>query len=355
MSAPTVDIIVPVWNSPFETRACLAAILEHSPEARLIIVDNGSSRETELMLEEFSEPLGGRGLFIKTERNVGLIPAINMGLARSDSDYAVIVRPHVTVKAGWLKVLLDVADTTGASIVSPLFKGAGAPLLEPLAPNCPTMESCTVSFATLLMRGEMRVLAGSFDERLDGGEWCLKEYVRRAAAKGYRTCVTSRSKLVCEAEPLFGSRDRRLEMLNKSRLAYLELWGLPRHYVVYFGKATDAASLDDSISAILDGARQGHRFTLLLHHRQRSYFRRTGWHGLHTGIELYGISILSPKRDLKRKMGLLQAGSPDLLAVRGSDCIQFPGVETAIDLEELILVLGAHSTCLFSQRTEVSA
>ena len=102
MNSPSVDIIVPVWNNLFETRACLAAILEHSPEARLIIVDNGSSRETELMLEEFSESLGESGLFIKSERNIGLLPAINMGLARSDSDFAVNVRPHVLVNAGWL-------------------------------------------------------------------------------------------------------------------------------------------------------------------------------------------------------------------------------------------------------------
>jgi len=355
MISPTVDIIVPVWNSPFETRACLAAILTHSPAARLIIVDNGSSRETELMLEEFSEPLGGRGLFIKTERNMGLIPAINMGLANSDSDYAVIVRPHVTVSAGWLKILLDVADTTGASIVSPLFKGTGAPHLPNLAPDCKLMESCTVSFAALLMRGEMRVLAGAFDERLDGGEWCLKEYVRRAASEGYRTFITSRLTLMCDIESVFGSSARRLEMSENSRSSYLAAWGVSRHYVVYFGKKVDTSSLSDAIEAILDGARQGHRFTLLLYHRQCSDFRRKGWNSLHTGIELSGISMLFPKRDLKRKLAILQARSPDLLAVRGSDDIHFPQPDTSIPLEELISVLRVHSTTLPAQSSEVSS
>ena len=98
MTTPSVDIIVPVWNTPFETRACLASILTYSPEARLIIIDNGSSRETELMLEEFSEPLGEQALFITTERNIGLVPAINRGLASSDRDFAVIVRPQVRRK-----------------------------------------------------------------------------------------------------------------------------------------------------------------------------------------------------------------------------------------------------------------
>ncbi|MBI5483371.1 MAG: glycosyltransferase [Deltaproteobacteria bacterium] len=354
MKSPTVDIIVPVWNSPFETRACLAAILEHSPEARLIIVDNGSSRETEIMLEEFSEPLGERGLFIKTERNVGLVPAINMGLARSDSDYAVIVRPHVMVNAGWLKVLLDVAESTGAGIVSPLFRGAGAPQLAALVPGCTVMESCKVSLATLLLRGEMRVLTGTFNDGLDGGEWCLNEYVRRVASGGYRTCITSRAILMCDVEPVFGSQERRLEMQQNSRLAYLSAWGLPRHYVVYFGKEADAASLGDFIEVALDGARQGHRFTLLLHRRQYSDFRRMGWNGLHTGIELNGISLLFPQRDLQRQMSLLKTGSPDLLAVRGSESAAFPALETAISLDELIQTITKHSTCLSAQLREES-
>jgi glycosyltransferase involved in cell wall biosynthesis len=355
MKSPSVDIIVPVWNSPFETRACLAAILEFSPEARLIIVDNGSSRETELMLEEFSERLGEHGLFIKSERNVGLIPAINMGLTRSDSDFAVIVRPHVMVNKGWLQVLLDAAETTGASIVSPLFTGAGAPLLPALTAGCTLLESCTVSFSTLLMRGEMRIIAGIFDEQLDGGEWCLAEYVRRAASRGYRTCITSNAVLACDAEPVFGSAERRQEMAKNSRAAYLAAWGVSRHYAVYFGKEADASNLSNSIETILEGARQGHRFTLLLHRRQHSNFRRLGWNALHTGIELYCVSMLLTKRDLQRKLAQLQAVSPDLLAVRGSDGVPFPLVVTAIPIHELVAAIAANYKGPAAKPMEVSA
>ena len=344
MNSPTVDIIVPVWNNHFETRACLAAILAHSPEARLIIVDNGSSRETELMLEEFSEPLGERGLFIKSERNIGLVPAINMGLARSDSDFAVIVRPQVLVNAGWLATLLSEAETAEAGIVSPLFSGKSAPSLPGLAPGCTLMESCTVSFAVLLLRGEMRVLAGTFDERLDGGEWCLKEYVRRVAEKGYRTCITARVVVDCGAESQFGSTERRAEMDNSSRKFYLDRWGDSRDYVVYFGNGAQAAQLSDTIDTILDAARRGHRFTLLLHRRQYSDFRRLGWNGLHTSIKLHGLSMLLTQRDLQRSLALLQGDSPDLVPVRGESGTTIPGFETAIPLEELTAVISGHPT-----------
>jgi len=352
MISPTIDILVPVWNYPFETRACLAAIITHSPGTRLIVVDNGSSRETQLMLEEFSDSLGDQGLFITSERNIGLVAAINMGLARSDSDYTVIVRPHVTVQAGWLEALVKAAEATGAGIVSPLFSGADAPHLPSLVPGCTTMESCTVSFTALLLRTEMRMVAGAFDEHLDGSEWCLKEYVRRVAAHGYRTCITGRTRLSCSAGQQFGSVLRRNEMTLNSRSMYISRWGIDRHYCMYFGTKTDAGSLGDVVAAVLDGARQGHRFTLLLHRRQYADFRKMGWNGLHTGIELNRISFLFPLRDLQRKVTALRTSSPDIVMVQGGDGISFPGGDAAIPLEELLVSIRAHSTVVAEHSQE---
>ncbi|MDD2541673.1 MAG: glycosyltransferase [Desulfuromonadaceae bacterium] len=352
MNSPTIDILVPVWNDPFETRACLAAILMHSPGVRLIIVDNGSSRETELMLEEFSESLGDQGLFIKSEKNIGLVAALNLGLARSDSDYTIIVRPHVSVQAGWLEALVSTAETTGAGIVSPLFRGADAPPMPALDSGCTVMESCTVSLATLLLRTEMRVVAGTFDEGLDGNEWCVKEYVRRVAAFGYRTCITSCVSLSCSAGQQFGSAQRRNSMIENSRSVYISRWGAGSHYCVYFGTDAKTGSLGDTIAAICDGARQGHRFTLLLHRRQYADFRKNGWHGLHTGIVLQRISSLFPLRDIQKKIRMLQSVSPDLVMVRGSSGTIFPGVDSAISQNELLSGLRINTTNSAEQHQE---
>lgn len=339
MSSPTVDIIVPVWNSPFETRACLAAILEHSPAARLIIVDNGSSRETELMLEEFSEPLGERGLFIKSERNVGLVPAINMGLARSDSDCAVILRPHTHVTPDWLSGLLDAARSPQTGIISPVFSGRDTSRHPSITAESSLMETFDASFSALALKGEMHMLIGGFDEDMDGGEWCLKDYVRRAWSRGYHTCVTSRSRVVFGKETVFGSDLRRQRQLLASRASYLGRWGLARHYSIYFGGKTDAGTLTDSIETILEGARQGHSFTLLLHRRQASDFRRIGWNALHTGISIKCLSLLMPQRDLSRQLHALKTAVPDTILVRGMDDAAFHGAETAIPFHEMAAVI----------------
>jgi hypothetical protein len=211
-----------------------------------------------------------------------------------------------------------------------------------------------VSFDTLLLRTEMRVVAGAFDEHLDGNEWCLKEYVRRVAAFGYRTCITGRCCLSCSAGQQFGSAQRRNEMIQASRAAYQSRWGLPRHYCVYFGSEADAGSLGDAVTAILDGARQGHRFTLLLHRRQHSVFRKMGWNCLHTGIELHRLPLLYPMRNFQRKITALRNVSPEILAVRGCSGVAFPGVDAAISFEELLSGITAHSTTVTGHLQEAS-
>lgn len=345
MTSPTVDIIVPVWNNPFETRACLVAILTHSPEARLIIVDSGSSRETELMLEEFSEPLGEHALFITSERNVGLVPAINMGLASSDRDFTVVIRPHVMVAGGWLKALLETAEKTQAGIVSPVYRGSGAPAISRPLPGYAQTESFSLSFATLLLRGTMRTALGGFDEGLDGGKWCLRDYIRRAEANGYHTCVSARPELVCGQETVFGSPQRRQEQARLSRDCYRSRWGVAHHYCLYFGPEMQAADLSDSLENIVAAARRGHRFTLLLHRKQAKEFRKRGWVGLHTGVTICPLPLLGSSRRLIRLLAALQSADPDMILVRGSEGVHFPGSGVTIPMNE---IAASHADCISS-------
>ena len=336
MPSPSVDIIIPVWNNPFETRACLAAILEHSPEARLIIIDNGSSRETELMLEEFSESLGEQARFITSERNIGLVPAINRGLDSSDADFAVIVRPQVMVDRDWLKPLLDAAGLPQVGIVTPVFRGSGSPAVARPVTGCALMETFSLSFATLLIRGELQKQLGGFDEGLDGAEWCLRDYIRRAESSGYRTCVSAQPELTCGQETIFGSPERRQGQAQLSRDIYLSRWGAARHYCLYFGPEADAAGLSGTVEALVAAARQGHRFTLLLHRRQFKEVRRRGWYGLHTAIAICSLPLFGAQRSLARQFAALQAADPDLIPVRGSEEVIFPGAAAAMYLAEVV-------------------
>ncbi len=308
MPAPTVDIIVPVWNNPHQARTCLSAILAHSPGARLIILDNGCDRRTQQMLEEFSEPLAENCLLISSERNLGLVPAVNLCLSRSDGDCALIVRPHVTVTPGWLEPLLQASD---GGMASPLFSGPGAAVAVRKVRGCSQMETFDLSFDTLALKTELFILLGGFNEKLDGGLWCLRDYVCRAVARGYRACVTFDSTVECAAAPLLGSEARRREQVQASRDSCVSRWGEGRHFGVYFGRDRGAESLAEAVETILAGARRGHRFTILLHPSQAVQFRRLGWDALHTSICLCTLPRLMPGRALRA----FSAEQPEMVLV----------------------------------------
>ncbi|MEI7818131.1 MAG: hypothetical protein WCI45_13170, partial [Desulfuromonadales bacterium] len=147
----------------------------------------------------------------------------------------------------------------------------------------------------------------------------------------------------CSAGQHFGSDQRRKDQMFSSRSSYLSKWGLPLNYCIYFGVEVDAVSLGDTISSILDGARKGHYFVLMLHRGQYSAFRKMGWNGLHTGIVLQQLSLLFPLRDLQRKIAVLRSAVPDMLTVQGSEGMTIPGAEAAISIEGMLNSIQSNS------------
>jgi hypothetical protein len=198
------------------------------------------------------------------------------------------------------------------------------------------METFSLSFTTLLIRGEMQKQLGVFDEGLDSAEWCLRDYIRRAQTSGYRTCVTEPPELTCGQETVFGSQERRQGQTRLSQDIYRSRWGVARHYCLYFGPEADAADLSGTVEAIVAAARQGHRFTLLLHRRQFKDFRRRGWNGMHTAVAFCRLPLFGVQRSFARQFASLQAADPDLIPVRGSENVIFPGVDAAMCLEEVV-------------------
>lgn len=346
MTTPTVDIIIPVWNQPFETRACLVSILNTAESARLIIINNGCNRDTELLLEEFCEPLGNRVLYMTMERNIGFVPALNRGLIRSDADWAMAVRSNGTVDGTWLTQLLNVTGNEQAGIISPFCT------TETLLPKrltkacCSQLETCQLSFAGLMLSRAMRDEIGCFDEELDGGAWCLRDYQQRAASRNYRTFMVP-SALVHSGPPLvFGSEERRRERERLSQLTFLERWGASQQYAVYFPQQTETDHLDRALTVILAAARRGHRFTLLLHHCQYRHASELGYRCLHTGIELVSLAWLGASRDLRKRLHKLRTEARDLMIVKGVDGIPVPGYDGALSFDAVEHLIQGDAPCV---------
>jgi len=188
MSTPSLDIILPVWNSPDETRFCLVSLLPIiEAGARLILINNGCGRVTEQLLEEFSDPLGNQAIYMTMERNIGFVPALNHGLRRSDADWTLLLRPSVIIKGNFLKWLDFGAECPQSGILTPFIADIHHLPQKLDNKRLASIETSDISFDLLAVSKAVRDAAGQFNEELDSGSWCLQDYRRRALLCGFFT------------------------------------------------------------------------------------------------------------------------------------------------------------------------
>ena len=114
----TYDVIVPNFvtavSLPIVLR-CLESVRQHSPDARLILVDNASPALEGIIPELASHPCV---IKILNQENLGFVTACNQGLRASTADYIVLLNNDTQVVPGWLE-RMRAAFTRKVGIVGP--------------------------------------------------------------------------------------------------------------------------------------------------------------------------------------------------------------------------------------------
>jgi len=337
MGKPAIDIIVPVWNRPFETRACLVNLVEHSPAARLILVNNGSDRETECLLEELAESLDERVLFINSQVNLGFVKAVNSGLSRVEAEFAAVVRQSSLVSEGWLEPLLMMARTRPEAgvIIPPLVRTHRERKSRGNQSPCSTSEISHGDFAAMMIRKDLYDRIGGFDEEMDGSTWCLKDYSRRALRGGFLTFTAEGGPVIVSDDPPLGSAGRREEGLQRSVAAYRARWGEEQAFIVQFPKKADPGIVRQRLNLMLRGARQGHSFTVLVYPATFRELVREGCGALHRSVRLEKLPRLFAARKARKIAASLCAGASGILPVAGGEDVSCAGVDGSIPFAEL--------------------
>ncbi|HEY6838536.1 MAG TPA: glycosyltransferase [Geobacteraceae bacterium] len=341
MTDCTVDIVVPVWNDPVETRSCIVNLAAHSPGARLILVDNGSDRETERLLEEMAEVLDDRALLVRSDTNLGFVKAANRGLARGEAPWLAAVRNTSMVSPGWLEPLLDFgrAHADAGILVPRLIAGSGGKVPS----NVVSAEKDHGSFAAMLVRRSLFEAVGGLDAGLDAGIWCLRDYSRRAWQAGFRTVGVASGPVTFREEVLLGSTVRREEMLQRSISLYRERWGEVRRFCLYISKEADFASLCRQREVLLRGARQGHLFDVLLCAKLLKEAVKGGVIPGHENITWQPYPAFFAGGWLRREVARLRSLPDSPVFVRGEGEALFPEAGTSIsfaELEDLLVASG---------------
>ena len=98
-----LSIVILNWNGSEMLCRFLPSVIEHSPEAEVIVADNGSSDNSlEMLAEQFP---GVRT--IPFDRNYGFAEGYNKAIAQIDTDLCLLLNSDVRVEGGWLKPMLD--------------------------------------------------------------------------------------------------------------------------------------------------------------------------------------------------------------------------------------------------------
>lgn len=330
MSSSAVDVILPVWNRPRETRECLAALVEHSGDTRLILLDLGSDSETEQILHDFAEFLGERAILFRSERMKGFVETVNRGLSAASAPLMIVLRVSSRVTSGWLTPLRHAAQETDAGVLVPCLahkEGFQLPLLE--AKSAPA-EASHGTFSAIGVTRRLYETIGDFDAGLDGGMWCLKDYSRRAAQAGFRTLHSNGPPVLFREEVVYGSAERRTRLLSDSAETFAARWGEENRYCLRLSRAADKEMLAHLFGVILQGARRGHRFFVL---SPPAVYRRiveAGLHRLHENISLERVTRFSLSRSGSKVYAALRARHPAMKLLGGADGLLVPGGEESI-------------------------
>ncbi|PZO14485.1 MAG: glycosyl transferase family 2 [Leptolyngbya foveolarum] len=117
---PSVTIVVTPRERFSYTQVSLESIYEQTTVPfELVYVDGNSPSQERDYIKKQSELRGFK--LIRTEHYLWPQRSRNLGLAEVKTPYVVFLDNDVVVKSGWLRILLECAETQGAAVVGPLM------------------------------------------------------------------------------------------------------------------------------------------------------------------------------------------------------------------------------------------
>jgi O-antigen biosynthesis protein len=109
-----LSVVIPVFNKYNFTRACLEDLAHLPDDHEIIVVDNGSTDETEKELEKNS-----RIIYLRNQENLGFAKGCNAGYSKASAPSVLFLNNDIRVKSNqsnWTAPLIQYCD---AALVGP--------------------------------------------------------------------------------------------------------------------------------------------------------------------------------------------------------------------------------------------
>lgn len=100
---PTIDVIIPSYNARYLLEKHLSYVVKNTENmGNLIIIDNGSTDDTVAWLNQHYP----EAIIIRNKTNLGYTKPVNQGIAKSDSEFFILINNDVRPHKGYLSASL---------------------------------------------------------------------------------------------------------------------------------------------------------------------------------------------------------------------------------------------------------
>ncbi len=304
------DIIIPVWNQLEVTRECVDSILKNTAYPyRLILVDNGSEKDTEDYLAGLKAKHGLDLLLIRNNKNLGFVKAVNQGMVASDVPYLCIMNNDTIATEGWLTEMMDVmARNPEIGLLNPSSNTSGqyppdnmsiddyGLSLRKFKGEVQELYTCR-GFCMILRRGVLDAL-GVLDETYHLGYFDDTDYCKRAQKNGYRTARAKASYVYHKENATFKELDNNSALFKANEKIFFSRWGRSVR-VAYFVDRPDNGKKVDAMAT--DLARSGHQIMVFIKKGIKWPVRLDHFDIRRFDVNPFLFGILSIYKILKRK------------------------------------------------------
>ena len=265
------DIVIPVWNEKALTQNCIERIKKHTRYPfRLIVIDNGSNKQTSDYLKDEKNKLTYSFVLIRNNENLGFLKAANQGFAQADSPYVCLLNNDTIVCERWLTDMIDIFNKReDIGVVNPssnvLGQHANRENLDDFAASLQSekgtyqkMDFCR-GFCMLVRRSLLDKI-GLFDEIFDMGYFEEVDFCKRAQKEGI-ICVRSKSSYVYHIDRTsFKGISDVNRLFQKNKIIFYRKWGKPLWIAFVVERRESAKPFVKMINILLD---KGHKIVVL--------------------------------------------------------------------------------------------
>jgi GT2 family glycosyltransferase len=100
-----VTVVIPTWNRSELLRTCLASLRNQTAKSAVLVVDNGSTDDTEPMVRSEYPEFG----YLQMPSNLGFARAVNAGIRRTESPLVALLNNDTEADPFWIEKALAAA------------------------------------------------------------------------------------------------------------------------------------------------------------------------------------------------------------------------------------------------------